>query len=175
MKIAVDMIKAGLEIDSLGNCFLSNQPLQDLEPYRFYLAFTDGYHCRDYVSGQLWIPLLNGLVPVVFGPTLKDVARIAPRGSFIHVDQFNTVTDLVAYLKKLEADFDEYSKFFRWREKVQSAAPATTGWMRLSDKLQKASETYNPLTFRKTIDNLDYYVFDTENPECISLDWLLVL
>ena len=45
-----------------------------------------------------------------------DYKRMAPPGSFIHVEDFPDAETLANYLTKLSTDDDEYNKYFRWKQ-----------------------------------------------------------
>lgn len=45
-----------------------------------------------------------------------DYRRVAPAGSYIHVEDFPNPEELAKYLIKLSKDDDEYSKYFRWKQ-----------------------------------------------------------
>jgi hypothetical protein len=65
------------------------------------LAFENAYHCTDYISEKFWRNSFSfELVPVIFGPHVDDVRKVAPPNSFIHADEFETADDLVKYLGK---------------------------------------------------------------------------
>ena len=87
-----------------------------LEKYKFYLAFENSIHCNDYISEKFWRNSLGtGAVPVVFGPWKQDVIDIAPKGSFIHTDDFKTPGDLVRYLDYLDKNDTAYLEYHFWR------------------------------------------------------------
>ena len=44
-----------------------------------------------------------------------DYKRVAPIGSFIHVEDFESAKELANYLLKVDKDDEEYNKFFRWQ------------------------------------------------------------
>jgi glycoprotein 3-alpha-L-fucosyltransferase len=52
------------------------------------------------------------IVPLVL--RAKDYQHIAPIGSYIAVDQFESMTQLVTYLKMLSTNTTEYLKYFEW-------------------------------------------------------------
>jgi hypothetical protein len=52
------------------------------------------------------------IVPLVL--RAKDYQHIAPVGSYIAVDQFQSITQLVTYLKMLSTNTTEYLKYFEW-------------------------------------------------------------
>ncbi|XP_078494698.1 alpha3-fucosyltransferase [Ciona intestinalis] len=120
------LVTAGLSITTFGGCFsdLENIPRQYpmlFEPkwreHKFYLAFENAIHCRDYITEKFWDNALkNNMVPVVWGPTKDDVLSVAPLDSFIHTDDFDSPAKLAEYLQFLDKNNDEYRKYFRWRE-----------------------------------------------------------
>jgi hypothetical protein len=52
------------------------------------------------------------IVPLVL--RAKDYEHIVPIGSYIAVDQFKSITQLVTYLKMLSTNTTEYLKYFEW-------------------------------------------------------------
>ncbi|KAH3804089.1 glycoprotein 3-alpha-L-fucosyltransferase A-like [Dreissena polymorpha] len=92
-------------------CF---QKLKD--EYKFYLSFENA-NCRDYITDKLFLNALrNDVVPVVMGAHPDDYSRMAPPGSYIHVEDFRSVQELANYLKFLNQNDDEYIKYFRWKQ-----------------------------------------------------------
>ena len=55
------------------------------------------------------------VLPVVMGAHPADYARVAPPGSYIHVEDFDSPEQLGAHLKKLEKDDKLYNEYFRWQ------------------------------------------------------------
>ena len=57
-------------------------------------------------------------MPIVLGGLSKgDYAKLAPPDSFIHVDDFNTTSDLAKYVNYLNTNPLEYNKYHAWRRK----------------------------------------------------------
>lgn len=94
------LVKAGLRLDGYGECFnntIASKPWSTkpehptlFNKYKFYLAFENSIHCKDYVSEKFWRnAIFSGSVPIVFGPHRDDVAALAPPHSFIHTDDFS--------------------------------------------------------------------------------------
>ncbi|XP_078489157.1 4-galactosyl-N-acetylglucosaminide 3-alpha-L-fucosyltransferase FUT6-like isoform X3 [Ciona intestinalis] len=120
------LVAAGLEVTAYGGCFpeFENIPRQFpmlFEPkwkeHKFYFAFENAIHCRDYITEKFWDNALkNDMVPVVWGPIKDDVLSVAPLDSFIHTDDFDSPAKLAEYLQFLDKNDDEYRKYFRWRE-----------------------------------------------------------
>ncbi|KAJ8873991.1 hypothetical protein PR048_024831 [Dryococelus australis] len=81
--------------------------------YKFYLSFENSL-CRDYVTEKLFAVMQYRVVPIVYGGA--DYKTIAPPGSYIDTRDFASPKDLAEYLKRLDANPDEYNEYFRWKE-----------------------------------------------------------
>lgn len=83
--------------------------------YKFYLAFENSL-CKDYITEKFWKnALIHGALPVVMGANKGDYIKVAPPGSFIHVDDFKSPKELATYLKMLNSNDDLYNKYFEWK------------------------------------------------------------
>ena len=60
----------------------------------------------------------SGAVPIVAGADREVYQSIAPKGSFIHVDDFETIEELGKHVSFLLANPKEYSKYHAWRKVV---------------------------------------------------------
>ena len=93
-----------------------NRMVKTVKEYKFYFAFENGLHCKDYITEKFW---QNGLeldaVPIVWGPTKEDILSVAPLDSFIFVEDYESPQKLAEYIKFLDKHEDEYRKYFRWR------------------------------------------------------------
>ncbi len=49
------------------------------------------------------------------GPPREDYEKVAPKDSFIHVDDFDGAQDLARYLNKLDNKNELYNKYFGWK------------------------------------------------------------
>jgi glycoprotein 3-alpha-L-fucosyltransferase len=49
------------------------------------------------------------------GPSRSDYELVAPKNSFIHVDDFDSPKLLAEYLDKLDEDDELYNEYFRWK------------------------------------------------------------
>ena len=116
---------AGVHFDEYGRCFPDSKviphtakEMQNLmRTYKFFFAFENSLHCRDYVTEKFWDnSLRSGAVPVVWGPTKDDLLAVAPLDSFIFVEDFESPTHLANYLNFLDKHDNEYRKYFHWRE-----------------------------------------------------------
>lgn len=74
--------------------------------YYFYLALENAIY-YDYITEKLWKHgFSHTVIPIVF--MRKIVEPYAPPKSFIAVDDFETIEDLVNFLKRLMKDKAEY-------------------------------------------------------------------
>ncbi|XP_037090668.1 alpha-(1,3)-fucosyltransferase 7-like [Pollicipes pollicipes] len=80
----------------------------------FYLSFENSL-CEDYITEKFWHALRAGMVPVVRGPPPEAYRRVAPPHSFIHVQNFDSVDQLAAYLTSLTENRTAYESYFAWR------------------------------------------------------------
>lgn len=80
--------------------------------YKFFLAFEDSL-CKDYITEQFWQALEFGMVPVVYGGA--SYSRIAPPQSYITVKDYESLKELMKFLRKTGKDKNEYAKYFDWR------------------------------------------------------------
>ncbi|CAK8682497.1 unnamed protein product [Clavelina lepadiformis] len=122
MKYTDALVKAGLPVDRFGGCFNNKDEFKelsadDVEAYKFYLAFENAQYCKDYMTEKFWYnAIAHGRVPVVWGPSKEDVEKLAPTGSFIHTDDFKTPADLAKYLLYLDTNDTAYREYFKWVE-----------------------------------------------------------
>lgn len=85
--------------------------------YKFYFAAENG-QCEGWITEKFARGLQQGMIPVVFGPSKTDAERLAPRGSFIHADDFdNNPKKLAAHLLALDKDDKAYNRYFEWRSR----------------------------------------------------------
>lgn len=87
-----------------------------LKRYKFVLAFENSF-CTDYITEKYWFGLQLGMVPVVMGG--GDYEKMAIPGSYINVKDFPTIKALAEYLKMLDNNDKEYSKYFQWKNKYK--------------------------------------------------------
>ena len=105
-------------IDFYGACSQNPKKVEKLEnlraQYKFYLAFENS-KCLDYITEKFWYTILAKSVPIVYGTTRERYELLAPKSSFIHVDDFGSLKKLAKHLTLLLNDDSEYSKYFHWR------------------------------------------------------------
>jgi len=170
LEFAQRLIQAGLSFDGYGQCF-NNTLLENpwsssngpgvLTKYKFYLAFENSIHCRDYLSEKFWRNSLGqGLVPVVYGTLKEDVEAVAPPNSYIHVDDFDSPKALVNYLDYLAENQTAYEEYHQWRlteptnldeyQPLSTDAEMTCG---ICKELRKRRQAGNPKRTYKSVTN----------------------
>nr|XP_039268933.1 4-galactosyl-N-acetylglucosaminide 3-alpha-L-fucosyltransferase 9-like [Styela clava] len=116
------MIESKGRLQTFGSCFgkviprTKNSIADFVKPYKFFLAFENSYHCRDYITEKFFQNALHGnAIPVVWGATKEDYLEVAPPGSFIFVEDFVSTKALIDYLDYLDKNDTAYLEYFRWR------------------------------------------------------------
>ena len=121
------LVNAGLNLHKRGKCYPENGEVESKEiikEYKFYLAFENSLHCKDYITEKFFVNGFGmGAVPVVYGAIRKDYEAVAPPGSFIFAEDFKSPWELVAYLNYLDKNDTAYREYFKWRtEKVAATS-----------------------------------------------------
>lgn len=93
-----------LDWQEIGHCVMSH--------YKFVLSM-ENVQISNYVTEKLFMALEAGVVPIYFGA--PDVEKFAPPESYINGDNFDTINDLLKYIKKLHENPVEYMNYFAWR------------------------------------------------------------
>ncbi|KAG9509164.1 Glycoprotein 3-alpha-L-fucosyltransferase A, partial [Fragariocoptes setiger] len=88
------------------------------EEYKFYLAFENS-NCRDYITEKLFLNAFRRddpqhlVIPIVMGGKSRDdYKRIAPSGSYIHVDDFRSPRELAEYLHQIDHNDTLFMSYF---------------------------------------------------------------
>lgn len=55
------------------------------------------------------------VLPIVMGPNRDDYELVAPKNSFIHVDDFESPKKLADYLHMLDSNHRLYNEYFQWK------------------------------------------------------------
>ncbi|PIK51846.1 putative glycoprotein 3-alpha-L-fucosyltransferase A-like [Apostichopus japonicus] len=117
----VDDLAKMVPIDKYGKCGTEEVVWNNddaimavLGKYKFYLSLENSC-CDDYITEKFWRALYMGMVPVVVGAPLEHYNKFAPPNSFIHVDQFDSLTDLAVHLLELNGNDEKYLEYFKWR------------------------------------------------------------
>ncbi|KAF7636779.1 Glyco_tran_10_N domain-containing protein [Meloidogyne graminicola] len=69
--------------------------------------------CQNYVTEKFWNSLRSLTVPIVFNRSVFKGMDI-PSNAFIAVDDFNSINELIEYLKALTNNTEKYLKHFEW-------------------------------------------------------------
>ena len=131
---------------------LSDEATQNINEYKFYLAFENTY-CKDYITEKAFKILQDNIytVPIVRGSgPYKDVL---PPGSYINADDFETPKKLAEYLTLLDNDDNLYMEYFKSRKDYQCTVYFSDrkGWMcRLCDGVSHLMITNFTRTYSKT-------------------------
>lgn len=125
----VKMLQNHVSVDSYGTC-VHNKDLPDhlsnpvngmdhkdffrlVGTYKFSLAMENAL-CDDYITEKFWRPLIAGSVPVVLGSSkIKDFAP--SNKSIIDIMDFNSIADLVSYLRYLDSNDTAYSEYLSFK------------------------------------------------------------
>ncbi len=103
----------------------------------------------------------NDVVPIVMGAPPEDYAKVAPPGSYIHVDDFESPEHLADYLKVLDKNDELYNEYFRWKE--TGAFMNTKFWCRLCALAHEAHRTGTRVWY----DNVNQWWSRENNNVCI--------
>ena len=122
-------LKQFLKVDVYGKCgdLTCHDDLNNGDPdnlcygllessYKFYLAFENSL-CKDYLTEKFYNALAHSVVPVVLSGA--DMSLRAPPHSFINVEDFNSTSELAAFLTGLAADEERLASYFWWRDYYQ--------------------------------------------------------
>ena len=85
-----------------------------VKDYKFYIAFENSM-CEDYFTEKA-APFMNApSVPIVMSHA--KVENFLTSKSYINAFDFKTVKELADYIIYLDNNFEEYIKYFSWRQK----------------------------------------------------------
>lgn len=111
-------LKSIIPVDMYGgavNKHLDKNLLPTISRCYFYLSLENSIF-KDCITEKLWYnAFVGGAAPVVLGPPRKQYEAVAPKDSFIHVDDFHSLEELGEFLKKLAKDKERYKSYFKWR------------------------------------------------------------
>ncbi|XP_054716250.1 glycoprotein 3-alpha-L-fucosyltransferase A-like [Uloborus diversus] len=111
-----------INVDIFGGCgtltcpghFTKDCPI--ISEYKFYLAFENS-NCKEYITEKLWWNAYHkDTVPVVIGPPKSDYEKLCPPNSFIHVQDFDSPSELGKYLNFLLNNDTAYNSYFDWKK-----------------------------------------------------------
>uniref|UniRef100_A0A0N5AAQ1 Fucosyltransferase n=1 Tax=Syphacia muris TaxID=451379 RepID=A0A0N5AAQ1_9BILA len=152
IQLANALQQGGLNIDIFGRCGKptpnncdgtskqSDKCVAELfRPYKFAISFENSL-CPNYITEKFYELLEDRYtVPIVMQRSITRKNLQAPNNSFIAVDDFKNLADLVNYIHTVENSKEEYLKYQSWREHytVKSAyfSIEETGFCALCKKL----------------------------------------
>lgn len=121
--IYVNELAKHISIDVYGHCGKLQCSLMKKEKcleilkndYKFYLSFENS-HCVHYITEKFFTNALSyDVLPIVMGPNRDDYELMAPKNSFIHVDDFESPKKLADYLHMLDSNHRLYNEYFQWK------------------------------------------------------------
>ena len=117
-----------IKIDSYGACLnnkklpenlqkkstmLSKEYIEFFRRYKFILAFQNA-RCDDYMTEKIFRTINMGVVPVYLGaPNIRE--WLPDPDLAILADEFESPTDLAAYIKHVDSDATLYEKFLEYK------------------------------------------------------------
>ncbi|KAI6198840.1 Glyco-tran-10-N domain-containing protein [Aphelenchoides besseyi] len=110
-------------VDLFGKCYKEcnkeNCEVNKTRDYHFYFAFENAV-CDGYVTEKFY-RFKKLIVPIVLRKS--DYVNLVPEGSFIAVDQFDSMDALTEHLEFLMNNKDEYLKYFEWTRHYERQSP----------------------------------------------------
>ena len=180
MEYAQELVKSGLNLSKFGKCFDKLAPRKNfsnfLLPYKFYLAFENSWHCKDYFTEKFWRNgLMSNVVPILWGPSKEDVKAVAPPYSYIHSEDFKTPRDLVKYLNYLDRNDTAYREYFNWRLKpINFDIPINmirTGYEPAMCKICRVlTENNGVMPYKELPSSIDWVFIDGDDSKCLLYD-----
>eukprot|EP00794_Sanderia_malayensis_P009357 gene9357-10344_t len=117
---------AGKCADQFSNSFQCSGHIdcdEQISKYKFYLAF-ENFYCDYYVTEKYWYRAIrNNVVPIVLGAGPYNDPRSVIPGSYIDVLDFNSIADLVEYIRYLDKNDTAYNEYFNWKFKYKMWNP----------------------------------------------------
>ncbi|CAF3019149.1 unnamed protein product [Rotaria socialis] len=166
----VEELKTFIQIDIYGRCGApcatknNRQCKMNLNEYYFYLAFENS-RCKSYITEKFWNIMTDSnhrIVPIVMGAPEDDYKRMAPKQSYIHVDDYKTPQDLAQYLHHLIDNPKKYLQYLQWREYTKIELRYSLPWAHLLCPLCQMAYD-NPLS---STDRLNFSSWYNAKAEC---------
>ncbi|XP_050701863.1 alpha-(1,3)-fucosyltransferase C-like [Eriocheir sinensis] len=110
-----------IEVDVFGACGERQCPKDHMEDcytsvlrptYKFYLAFENNL-CEDYLTEKVWLPLIHGLVPVVYGGS--RYSDFLPPHSYVDATHLRP-QELASLLTSIASSPEQYGRYHLWRK-----------------------------------------------------------
>lgn len=117
--------RKGFPLSTIGRCFRNDslpkgngrKMIEFTSQHKFYFAFENSYHCKDYVTEKFFRAITAGVVPVVWGATKETYESYIPSSGFIFVEDFPSMQSFIDYIYYLNGNDTAYLEYFRWRKK----------------------------------------------------------
>ena len=180
MNIVNKMVESGIKMDLRGSCFPKNLPapprndkdlLEFLGRSKFYLAFENSYHCKDYITEKVYRnAFLSGSVPVVWGSKKEDYEAVMPKRSFIFLEDYaSNFTKLRNYLDFLDRNDTAYGEYLTWRLLDPSQLHGhklSTGRCSLCRRLEGGSYREKGKIKARSSSWIHEWFYESEDAEC---------
>ena len=88
-------------------------PQRLLRDCKFYFAF-DNSNCTDFVTQRFISAIVAGAIPIVWG-RMDTYNEMLP-GSFVHLNDFSSLSQVANYLESLLKDEKKLKKYHEWRK-----------------------------------------------------------
>jgi glycoprotein 3-alpha-L-fucosyltransferase len=112
-------LNTSFPIDQFGQCSANKitDRIEDLlVKYKFYLAFENA-QCEDYITEKLFYnSLIHGSIPIVLGASPNNYQNLLPMKSFIHIEQYQNLSQLGVHLKDITERIDLFQSYHQWRQ-----------------------------------------------------------
>lgn len=83
--------------------------------FKFYLSFESNT-CQDYITEKFYKAFYYGLIPIVYGPEKANYERLAPKNSFIYLNDYpRDLRKLAQDLESIHSNQTLFSSFHQWR------------------------------------------------------------
>ena len=127
--------------------------------YKFYLSIENS-KCIGYITEKFFDnALLAGIVGIVAGTSRNDYEALAPKNSFIHVDDYGSIEALASKINHLldPQNEQEYEKFFAWKKQRafdSNIRQATLESFREDNGMCKLIQTANEIKEKVRMNNM---------------------
>ena len=121
-------------------------PQRLLKDCKFYFAFENS-NCTDFVTQRFISSIVAGAIPIVWG-RMDTYNEMLP-GSFIHMNDFTSLSQLSKYLESLLKDEKKMNKYHEWRKFYtyeQTGAEAACELCKKLEKLKRAQKAGHQIT-----------------------------
>ena len=85
-----------------------------IQDCKFYFALENSY-CEGYISEKVYNSVEGGAIPIMNG-WRESCDKQLPKGSFIHVSDFESISNLTKYIERLVKNENEMLAYHKWRQ-----------------------------------------------------------